>query len=153
MRIGQRARDTGVSPDTLRYYEKIGLLPPAGRRLSGYREYPDGATNRVRVIRNAVQLGFPLKEIAKVLKLRDTGGAPCTQVRDYAKALVGQMDQRIGELKAERRALLAVIREWDERLLQAGAGARAHLLEGPTVAARRPPPKQARLRRPRRESK
>ena len=149
MRIGQLAQSAGVSPDTIRYYEKIGLLPPARRRESGYREYPDAAADRVRVIRNAVQLGFPLKEIAKVLRVRDAGGAPCRQVRDYAQELVGQIDQKVGELKAEKLALLAMIRDWDDRLAQTGPGGRAHLLESGAIAVRGARPKHAHLRKPR----
>lgn len=145
MRIGQLAHSTGVSTDTIRYYEKIGLLPRAGRSASGYREYPSGAGNRIQVIRNAVQLGFPLDEIAKVLRVRDAGGAPCRQVRDYAHELVQQIEQRIEELKAERRSMLATIHAWDGKLEQA-RGERAHLLEQGAIAARRPRPKHIRLR-------
>jgi DNA-binding transcriptional MerR regulator len=144
MRIGQLAQATGVSADTIRYYEKIGLLPRAQRTGSGYRSYASGAANRIRVIRNAVQLGFPLAEIAKVLRVRDAGGAPCRQVRDYARDLVAQIDARIVELDDERRAMLAMITAWDAQLAQARGG-RAHLLEGP-IATRRPAPKHARLR-------
>lgn len=144
MRIGQLAHASGVSTDTIRYYEKIGLLPRAERSGSGYREYPGGAANRIRVIRNAVQLGFPLDEIAKVLSVRDAGGAPCRQVRDYAHELVGQIEQRIDELKAERRSMLAMIGAWDGRLEQA-RGERAHLLEEGAIATRRPRPKHLRL--------
>jgi len=147
MRIGQLAHSTGVSADTIRYYEKIGLLPRAQRTESGYREYPSGAGNRIRVIRNAVQLGFPLGEIAKVLRVRDAGGAPCRQVRDYAHDLVRQIEQRIDELEAERRSMLAMITAWDGQLEQARGG-RAHLLEG-AIAARRAAPKHLRLRKPR----
>lgn len=148
MRIGQLARATGVSRDTIRYYEKIGLLPRAARSESGYREYPSGAGNRIRVIRNAVQLGFPLIEIAKVLRVRDSGGAPCRQVRDYASGLVKQIDDRIAELTAEKRSMLTMIRAWDERL--AGApGARANLLEDVEIPARAERAKHVRLRRTR----
>ena len=146
MRIGQLALAAGVSTDTIRYYEKIGLLPRAERSASGYREYPAGAGNRIHVIRNAVQLGFPLHEIAKVLRVRDAGGAPCRQVRDYAHELVQQIEQRIAELKAERRSMLAMINAWDGKLEQA-RGERAHLLEGGALAARRLSPKHARLRK------
>jgi MerR family copper efflux transcriptional regulator len=146
MRIGQLAIATGVSADTIRYYEKIGLLPRAQRTESGYREYPNGAGNRIQVIRNAVQLGFPLDEIAKVLRVRDAGGAPCRQVRDYAYELVQQIEQRIEELKAERRSMLAMINAWDGKLEQA-RGQRAHLLEEGAIAARRPTPKHTRLRK------
>lgn len=145
MRIGQLARTTGVSPDTIRYYERIGLLPVANRTGGGYREYPPGAVSRIRVIRNAVQLGFPLGEIATVLRTRDAGGAPCREVRDYAAALVEQIGRRIGELRRERRAMLAMIRAWDSKLAATPPGARARLLEG-DVPGRRPMPRNARLR-------
>lgn len=146
MRIGQLAEATGVSTDTIRYYEKIGLLPAPQRRQSGYREYPSGAGNRLRVIRNAVQLGFPLTEIAKVLRVRDSGGAPCRQVRDYAQHVVGEMEQRIAQLTAERQSMLEMIHGWDQQLRHARGG-RAHLLESQDLPARAPQAKHARLRR------
>jgi MerR family copper efflux transcriptional regulator len=149
MRIGQLAESTGISRDTIRYYEKIGLLPAPRRRESGYREYPDEAGNRIRVIRNAVQLGFPLKEIAKVLDVRDAGGAPCRQVRDYAHGLVAEIDHKIVELKAEKRAMLDMIGRWDARLAQTKPGARAHLLESDGIVARSARPRHAHLRKPR----
>jgi MerR family copper efflux transcriptional regulator len=148
MRIGQLALATGVSTDTIRYYEKIGLLPRPQRTASGYREYPSGAGNRIQVIRNAVQLGFPLDEIAKALRVRDAGGAPCRQVRDYAHALVQQIEERIDQLTAERRSMLAMIDAWDGKLAQA-RGERAHLLEDGPLAARLAAPKHLRLRKPR----
>ena len=148
MRIGQLARETGVSTDTIRYYEKIGLLPAARRTESGYREYPSGAGNRIQVIRNAVQLGFPLAEIAKVLRVRDSGGAPCRQVRDYAHELIEQIDRRIEELTAEKASMAKLVADWDGKLTRAN-GERAHLLEEVDVAVRAPRPKQARLRRAR----
>ena len=147
MRIGQLAETTGISRDTIRYYEKIGLLPAPRRRESGYREYPDEAGNRIRVIRNAVQLGFPLKEIAKVLNVRDAGGAPCQQVRNYAHGLVGEIDQKIDQLKSEKRAMLDMIRQWDVRLAQTKPGTRAHLLEHDGLVARGARPKHAHLRK------
>jgi DNA-binding transcriptional MerR regulator len=147
MRIGQLAESTGISRDTIRYYEKIGLLPSPRRRESGYREYPDQAGDRIRVIRHAVQLGFPLKEIAKVLDVRDAGGAPCRQVRDYAHGLVEEIDHKIEQLEAERRAMLAMIRQWDVRLAHTKPGTRAHLLEGDGIVVRGAQPKHARLRK------
>jgi len=129
MRIGELARCTGVSIDTLRYYERIGLLPKARRSDNGYRDYPPEVRNRLRVIRNAAALGFPLKEIASVLRIRDAGGSPCRQVRDYAVSIVAQLEERIAELKAERRAMLALIEQWNARLSKTPEGQRAHLLE------------------------
>jgi DNA-binding transcriptional MerR regulator len=143
MRIGQLARSSGISTDTIRYYEKIGLLPRPPRTESGYREYAPGVVNRIRVIRNAAQLGFPLHEIAKVLRVRDAGGAPCRQVRDYAASLVDRMQQRIEELTVERQAMLTMIRVWDRKLARAH-GAPANLLEA--VPAVRPRWSESRLR-------
>jgi MerR family mercuric resistance operon transcriptional regulator len=146
MRIGQLAETTGISRDTIRYYEKIGLLPAPRRRESGYREYPDEAGNRIRVIRNAVQLGFPLKEIAKVLNVRDAGGAPCRQVRDYTQGLVAEIEQKIEQLQTERREMLGMIRAWDQRLAKTPPGSRALLLERDGIVARGARPKHTRLR-------
>jgi DNA-binding transcriptional MerR regulator len=131
MRIGELARATGVSIDTLRYYERIGLLPKVRRADNGYREYPAEVQNRVRVIRNAVDLGFPLKEIARVLRIRDAGGSPCRQVRDYAVTIVDQIERRIVELKSERLAMLGLIDQWNARLSTARDGERVGLLEMP----------------------
>lgn len=140
MRIGQLAQATGVSTDTIRYYEKIGLMPAAQRTASGYREYPLGDSNRIRVIRNPVALGCPLKEIAAVLRVRDAGGAPCRQVRDYARTLVLEIEQQLGELTRERQAMLSMIDDWDGKLPAARPGERAHLLD---AAQRTPPPARA----------
>jgi MerR family transcriptional regulator, copper efflux regulator len=148
MRIGQLAQAAGVSTDTIRYYEKIGLLPPPRRTDSGYREYPSAAGNRIRVIRNAVQLGFPLEEVAKVLRIRDAGGAPCRQVRDYASHLVTEIERRITELQSERQSMMAMIKAWDQKLQQA-RDTRAHLLEDTAMPVRATPPKHTRLRKKR----
>ena len=147
MTIGELGRQTGVSADTIRYYERIGLMPRPHRTPGGYRDYPAGAGNRLTVIRNAVQLGFPLREIAKVLRIRDAGGAPCRQVRDYARELVSEIEQRISRLQADRRAMLAMIDRWDVVLAATSPGAAARLLETSSIATRRPQPKQIRLRR------
>ena len=80
VRSAELARRAEVSADTLRYYEKKGLLPRARRSENGYREYPREAGARVRLVRRAVALGFSLDEVARVLAVRDRGGAPCRSV-------------------------------------------------------------------------
>jgi DNA-binding transcriptional MerR regulator len=147
MRIGELARTSGVSADTIRYYERIGLMPRAMRTPNGYREYPAGARNRMRVIRNAVHLGFPLQEIAKVLRIRDAGGAPCRQVRNYARELVAEIERRISELGTERRAILKMITEWDAVLAGSRPDTQVHLLERDAIPVRRTLVKGSRLRR------
>jgi DNA-binding transcriptional MerR regulator len=149
MRIGELARVSGLSADTIRYYERIGLMPAPRRTSSGYREYPAGAANRLRIIRNAAQLGFPLQEIAKVLRIRDRGAAPCRQVRDYACKLVGGIEQRIAELQTERKAMQTMIRAWDAVLVGTSPETPVHLLESDSIAIRLPAPKQTRLRQSR----
>jgi DNA-binding transcriptional MerR regulator len=129
MRIGELARSTGVTVDTIRYYERIGVIPKARRAANGYRDHAPDVQNRLRVIRNAVALGFPLKEIAKLLRVRDAGGAPCVQVRDYAVTLVDRIDRRMAEMRAERKAMLVMIEQWNRKLAAAKPGSRAHLLE------------------------
>jgi MerR family copper efflux transcriptional regulator len=129
MRIGELAQSAGVTVDTIRYYERIGVIPKARRASNGYRDYASDVRNRLRIIRNAVSLGFPLKEITTLLRIRDAGGAPCAQVRDYAVTLVDQIDRRIAEMKAERKAMLAMIDHWNLKLAKTKPGTRAHLLD------------------------
>jgi MerR family copper efflux transcriptional regulator len=129
MRIGELAQSAGVTVDTIRYYERIGVIPKARRASNGYRDYTSDVRSRLRIIRNAVSLGFPLKEITKLLRIRDAGGAPCAQVRDYAVTLVDQIDRRIAEMKAERKAMLGMIDHWNLKLAKTKPGTRAHLLD------------------------
>jgi DNA-binding transcriptional MerR regulator len=149
MRIGELAQLAGVSADTIRYYERLGLMPSPRRMANGYREYPDAAGSRLRVIRNAVQLGFPLEEIAKVLRIRDAGGAPCRQVRDYAQTLVAEIDQRMAQLQSEKTAMLRMITNWNAMLETTHIGSPARLLEHGEIAVRGPVVRSSRLRRQR----
>src|SRR6266566_4957615 len=71
LRSGALAMAAGVSPDTIRHYERIGVLPPALRTEPGYREYPANALERVLVVRRAIGIGFTLAELAEVLKVLD----------------------------------------------------------------------------------
>jgi DNA-binding transcriptional MerR regulator len=84
-RSGALARAAGVSPDTIRHYEGIGVLPLALRTESGYREYPANVLERVLIVRRALGIGFTLAELAEVLKARDAGGAPCRRVYELAQ--------------------------------------------------------------------
>src|SRR5262245_18157671 len=81
LRPSELARLTGVSTDSLRVYERRGLLPRARRSANGYREYPPEAADRVRVLRRALAIGFTLDELRRVFSVRDRGGAPCREVR------------------------------------------------------------------------
>lgn len=129
LRAGQLARLCGVSTDTLRHYERVGVLPKPIRTSAGYRLYPPEAASRVRLIRRALSLGFSLSELAKILRTRDRGGAPCREVREMAEGKLLELEQRAAETIALRDHLRGLLKHWDERLRSTPAGGRALLLE------------------------
>jgi len=126
---GELARLAGVSPDTLRHYERIGVLPPPPRSPAGYRRYPASALDRVRLIRRALSIGFSLDELRRVLQVRDRGGAPCRKVRDLAATKLAELELRIAEFQALRDRLRAILADWDARLDGMSDGRPARLLE------------------------
>jgi|RhiMethySRZTD1v2_1073278.scaffolds.fasta_scaffold200125_2 MerR family copper efflux transcriptional regulator len=138
------ARVTGVSTDTLRHYERRGLLTKAPRTRSGYRRYSADAAARVLLIQRALVVGFSLDELATVLAERDTGGAPCRSVRALVGKRLEELDRQLDELTALKKELGALVAEWDDRLARTPAGARAYLLD---TLAERPPIDAARQRR------
>jgi MerR family Zn(II)-responsive transcriptional regulator of zntA len=129
LRSTQLARLAGVSPDTLRHYELKGLLPKATRSANGYREYPPEAGVRVRLVRRAVSLGFTLDELARIVKVRDQGGAPCREVRALAAEKLALLEERIDELKDACDRLRGVLDHWDALLTRTPSGGRAALLD------------------------
>jgi MerR family transcriptional regulator, copper efflux regulator len=129
MRSGQLAGRAGVSTDTLRHYERLGLLPAPARTAGNYRDYPAQAVARVSLIRNALAAGFTLKELGGILRVRDQGGVPCHEVRRLAAEKLVALSRRIAELTAYRARMEQVLAHWDDRLRQTGPGKRALLLE------------------------
>lgn len=128
LRSGELAHLAGVSPDTLRYYERKHLLPAPARTQSGYRCYPREALTRVQLIRRSIGLGFSVNELARILKARDSGGVPCKMVRALAGEKMKQIDQQLKELVSFRREFAAVLRRWDKLLAHHG-NSPARLLE------------------------
>jgi Hg(II)-responsive transcriptional regulator len=106
MTIGQVARRAGVGVETVRFYERQGLLEEPARRASGYRQYDEDAVTRLRFIRRAKELGFSLGEIAELLALRSDPGATREDVRRRARAKLGAIDAKIRDLQRIRQALL-----------------------------------------------
>jgi DNA-binding transcriptional MerR regulator len=127
--IGEVASQTGVSVDTVRHYERKGLLQDVSRDGSGYRRYPADAVARIRVIRRALTIGFRLDELARIFRQRATGRPPCGQVRDLAVRKLAELDERIAAMTALRVALAETITSWEQRLEATPAGGFAHLLE------------------------
>ena len=106
MRIGELASEAGVGVETLRFYERRGLLEEPPRTGSGYRAYGRRAVRRVRFIRRAKELGFTLREIDELLALSCDEGATCGDVRRRAEANVADVEERIRRLAAIRDALV-----------------------------------------------
>jgi|SRR2546427_4564342 len=136
MRSGQLARQSGVSTDTLRHYERLGLLPQPQRTPGNYREYPPTSQQRVELIRRALAIGFSLAELKTVLAVRDKDGAPCRHVRNLLRAKIRDMSQQIGDLVSLRAEMNRLSREWDKRLWRAKPGQVARLLESVPPEAR-----------------
>ncbi len=126
---GELARLSGVSTDTLRHYERKGLLPPPPRTAGGYRRYPSDALTRVRLIQRALVIGFSLNELARVLQERAKGGAPCQKVRSIVEGRLADLNQQLADLELLKRDLHALLEDWDARLARTPAGQPAHLLE------------------------
>jgi len=129
LRSGELAESAGVSTDTLRHYERIGVLPRPARTAGGYRQYPAVAADRVRMVRQAVALGFSLAELARILRVRDRGGAPCRQVHALAVEKLAQLDRQIDGLVAMRGQLQTIVARWGAELDGIPEGQRAGLLE------------------------
>jgi DNA-binding transcriptional MerR regulator len=128
LRIGHIATESGVSRDTLRHYERLGVLPKPTRTSGGYRQYPQSAIERVRFARNALRFGFSLKQIAQFLHACDCGRAPCREVRDVAARMVSEMDRQIDEMIGARAAIREMLEDWDRRLAATPPGMPARLL-------------------------
>jgi Hg(II)-responsive transcriptional regulator len=105
LRTGEVAAQAGVNIQTLRYYERRGLLQEPERRASGYREYPPDAVQIVRFIKRAQEIGFTLTEIEALLRLRSDQRASCAEVRSAAQAKIEDIEQKIRSLRAMKRAL------------------------------------------------
>lgn len=103
--IGRLAREAGVNLETVRYYERRGLLPKPPRSASGYRLFPVEAARRLRFIRRAQELGFSLGEIRELLSLRVSATARSTDVRKRAEAKIADIDAKIRSLDSMKRTL------------------------------------------------
>ena len=127
------AASAGISTDTLRYYERRGVLPKPARTSGGYRRYPPGAVARVAMIRRALAIGFSLTDLSRVLRERESGGAPCRQVRAIVSKRLERIDAELEALSALKRDLTSLIAGWDATLAVTPIHAQARLLE--TLAA------------------
>ena len=109
--MGKLAERIGASPDTLRYYERIGLLPVADRSAAGYRLFDDEAVDRLQFIRGAQRLGLRLEEIGQLLAIRERGLCPCGHTRQLLEERLAQLDAELAELERLREEIRRMVQE------------------------------------------
>jgi DNA-binding transcriptional MerR regulator len=129
LRIGELARAIGVSRDTIRYYERRGLLSGVVRAANGYRLYPAAAIARVHLIRRAMEIGFSVEDLGEILRERDRGGMPCRRVRALAQDKLDALDAQLARLTTLRNELDQILRAWDAQLDATPPNQRARLLD------------------------
>lgn len=112
MQIGGVAKQGGISVQTVRYYERYGLLRQAERKPSGYRVYSEKDVHRLRFILHAKKLGFTLEEIKRILKLREQRACPCGEVRKIGEEHLADLEAQIAELTKFRNQLARAVRQW-----------------------------------------
>ncbi len=113
--IGELARQAGVNPKTIRYYEAIGLLPPAPRGENRYRLYPKETIGLLHFIAKAKTLGFTLAEIKGVVGIYQQGYQPCVHVRSLVEEKLADLDQMLSDLITLRKRLKRTLMGWKER--------------------------------------
>ena len=111
--IGQLAKQGGVNLETIRYYERCGILPRPPRTVSGYRVFSDESVRRIHFIKRAQALGFSLKEIGGLLALRAWPNRSCANMRAKAKGKIVDIDAKIRTLTAMKRALTRLVAACD----------------------------------------
>jgi DNA-binding transcriptional MerR regulator len=115
LKIGELAKQTGVSVGTLRYYESLGLLEPAERSSSGYRYYTTDAVKQVQFIKKAQSLNFSLSEIQQILTSRRQGMTACPLVRDLLNRKITELEEQIYRMTAFKAELEAYQKSWANR--------------------------------------
>src|SRR4051812_45447860 len=106
MKIGRVAAEAGVTVDTVRFYERIGVLPPPARTESGYRDYPPDTVERIRLTRELQATGFTLTDAVDALAAHDASGATCQSQQWRLDAVLNRVDAKIAELNPLRRRII-----------------------------------------------
>jgi len=117
LKAGAVARAAGVGVQTLHYYERLGLLQKPKRSAANYRLYSPEAVRRVRFIKKAQALGLTLEETKQILDLKDHGREPCRKVADLGEKHLQEIDARLTQLRAYRRALAQAVSGWPKKNL------------------------------------
>ena len=109
LRVAELAEIAGLSPDTVRYYERVGLLSPPARTPAGYRSYDHATVDRLKFIQGAQRLGLRLRDIAELLVVRDTGVCPCEPAEQLLQRRLQDLDAEMARLAALRAQIVAMV--------------------------------------------
>ena len=120
--VSQLARIAGVGPDSIRIYERIGIVPRAERSPAGYRLWNARDIQYLKWVASAKRAGFTLHELAEIFRIYRGGSPPCHTVRDLLQRKLGDLDRQIQELSTLRSKLRRVLVRWKGRLRQAAPG-------------------------------
>ena len=117
LKVGAAAKAAGVGLQTLHYYERLELLPKPKRSAANYRLYSPETIRRVRFIKKAQALGLTLEETKQILDLKDHGREPCRKVAELGEKHLQEIDGRLAQLRAYRRALAQAVSGWPKKNL------------------------------------
>lgn len=134
MRIGELAKSAGVTPDTVRYYEREGLLTAPARTPSGYRDYGPDALDDLLFIKKAQLIGLKLRDVREVLEITSGGRQPCEHVRRLVTDRLREVETRLRELRELRGTLRQTVALLDEAPLPA-SGCRCAVIESEPMPA------------------
>ncbi|MBV9957247.1 MAG: heavy metal-responsive transcriptional regulator [Acidobacteria bacterium] len=113
LKIGEVSKLSGVRIETLRFYEKSGLLDRPARTAGGYRVYGEDILDRLDFIKRAQVLGFSLDEIKQIITEKRDGQSPCAEVRGIVRRRLAELDERMAQMRRYRKELAAALAEWD----------------------------------------
>jgi len=114
MTVAKLAQQTRVSPDTIRYYVRVGLLTPGRRKENNYQLFDSQDANRLKFIHDAKQLGFSLKEIRQIIEQSDSGNSPCPIVRDIIQNRIIENRRKLDELHALQDRMESALQQWND---------------------------------------
>lgn len=133
--IGELAKSAGVSTDTVRHYERSGVISKPRRSPNGYRLYRSEALEQIVLVRRAIAVGFTLKELGEIFAERDKGNPPCQKVRAIAAKKLTDLENHLRETEILHAELGKTIADWDEQLARQSDENPAKLLESLAVSA------------------
>ena len=114
LKIGEVAKLSGIGIEALRFYERSGLLGRPGRTENGYRVYDPAVLQRLDFIKRSQVLGFSLDEIKRIIADKQAGKSPCREVREIVRRRLGELDERLKEMRQYRRELGTALEKWEE---------------------------------------